>query len=54
MSGAGLDVFYKNISLSTSFQYPIYEETIPGNLSSAGKLMIGIIYNFNQAKYLLK
>lgn len=54
MAGIGLDVFYKNVSLNASFQLPVYEETMAANLSSAGKFMIGIAYNFNQKSYLLK
>lgn len=54
MAGPGLDLFYKNISLNASLQLPVYEETMPINLSSAGRFMIGISYNFNQVNYLLK
>jgi hypothetical protein len=53
MAGIGLDIFYKNLSLNGSFQLPFYEETMPSNLSSAGKFMIGITYSFNQKSYLL-
>jgi len=54
MAGPGLDLFYRNISLNASFQLPVYEETMPFNLSNAGRFMIGISYNFNQVNYLLK
>lgn len=52
--GIGFDVFYKNISLNTSFQLPVYEKKTGNYLSTAGKFMIGITYSFNQKKYLLK
>ncbi len=51
--GVGVDFFYKNFSLNTSYQLPIYENKIGNNLATAGKLMAGVTYNFNQKKYLI-
>jgi hypothetical protein len=51
--GIGIDVFYKNISLNTSFHLPIYENISSYNLGTAGKFMIGLTYNFNQKNYLI-
>lgn len=53
-AGVGLDIFYKNVALNTSFQLPVYEQKAANNLSTAGKFMIGLTYNFNQKKYLIK
>lgn len=54
MLGGGLDAFYKSISVSTAFQFPVYERVSDGNLGSAGKMILGLHYNFNQTKYLFK
>ncbi|MBL0328545.1 MAG: hypothetical protein IPP64_03785 [Bacteroidetes bacterium] len=53
-AGIGLDVFYKQISINTSFQLPISEKKFDGNLATAGKFLVGLTYSFNQKKYLLK
>lgn len=53
-AGAGLDVFYKQLMLSLSYQAPVYEKAFDHNLAMAGKLMIGLTFNFDQQKYLLK
>lgn len=53
-AGIGVDVFYKNISLNTSFQLPVYEKKLMNNLATAGKFMIGLTYSFDQKKYLIK
>jgi hypothetical protein len=50
--GLGLDLFYKQFALNTSFQLPIYEQKAYGNMANACKLMIGLTFNFNQKKYL--
>ncbi|HEY1039468.1 MAG TPA: hypothetical protein VGF30_08700 [Bacteroidia bacterium] len=52
LAGPGLDVFYKNVSLSASVQFRAYEETATNNLSSSGRIVVGLTYNFNQKKYL--
>ena len=51
--GIGLDIFYKNISINTSFHLPIYEKKSNYNLELSGKFMVGLTYNFNQKKYLI-
>jgi hypothetical protein len=53
-AGIGLDLFYKNISLNTSFQLPVYEKKFAGNMATAGKLMVGLTYSFKQKKYLIQ
>ncbi|MEP7170104.1 MAG: hypothetical protein ABI855_12095 [Bacteroidota bacterium] len=52
MCGPGLDVYYKNLSLNFSIQYPVRDKTDSENLSAAGKMVAGLKYNFNQKKYL--
>jgi len=54
MAGAGLDVYYKNISLNTALQYKVFEQTGQGNLGSAGRIVVGLGYNFRQLNYLIK
>lgn len=53
-AGIGIDVFFKNISVNTLFSIPVYEKKIANNMALAGKFLLGITYNFNQKKYLLK
>lgn len=53
MLGIGTDCFYKNIGLNLAFQRTIYQQVQQGNLKSAGRLVIGLTYNFNQRKYLI-
>ena len=50
--GPGLDVYYKNVSLNTSFQLPIYTAETD-HPASAGRLVVSVGYSFNQTKYLL-
>jgi len=45
--GPGLDVYYKNFSLNTAWQFTIYEDVDTGQLKSAGRLSFGISYSFN-------
>lgn len=52
--GPGIDLYYKNIGLNFAVQFRGYEKAIEGNLKSAGRLVVGLSYNFNQSKYLLK
>jgi hypothetical protein len=52
-AGIGVDLFYKQFALNTSFQVPVYEQKINGNMANACKLMVGLTFNFNQKKYLL-
>ena len=53
LGGPGFDLFYKNISLTSAVQFRLFEETEKNNLASAGRVVIGLTYNFNQKKYLL-
>lgn len=52
MLGPGLDFFHKNIGINLGFHYTINEDVSSNNLSSAGRMVIGLSYNFNQKKYL--
>lgn len=52
-AGVGVDVYYKQFGLNTSFQLPIYEEKFESNMVNAGRIMVGINFNFNQKNYLL-
>ncbi len=50
--GPGLEVFYRNLSLNTSLQLPVY--TAPtDHPASAGRLVLGLGYSFKQTRYLL-
>ena len=50
--GPGLDIYYKNFSLNTGFQLPIYTAETD-HPASAGRLVLSVGYSFNQTKYLL-
>ncbi|MBD2769961.1 hypothetical protein IC235_18900 [Hymenobacter sp. BT664] len=50
--GPGLDIYYKNVALNTSFQLPIYTAETD-HPASAGRFVVSIGYSFNQTKYLL-
>lgn len=50
--GPGLDLYYKNVSLNTSFQLPVYTAETD-HPASAGRLVVSVGYSFNQTKYLL-
>lgn len=54
MAGPGCDVFYKNFGFNLSVQLRVYEKTHSENLKTAGRIVAGVNYNFNQKKYLLK
>lgn len=46
MTGPGLDLYYKSFSLNAAWQFTIYEKVLPGDLQSAGRLSLGLNYNF--------
>lgn len=50
--GPGLDVYYKNVSLNTSFQLPVYTAATD-HPASAGRFVVSVDYSFNQTKYWL-
>ncbi|AHJ96779.1 hypothetical protein [Hymenobacter swuensis] len=50
--GPGLDVYYKNFSLNTSVQLPVYTARTD-HPASAGRLVMAVGYSFKQSKYLL-
>ncbi|QNH61195.1 hypothetical protein [Hymenobacter sediminicola] len=51
--GPGLDVYYKNLSLNTSVQLPVYTAATD-HPASAGRIVVAVGYSFNQTKYLFK
>ena len=50
--GPGVDIYYKNVSLNTSMQLPVYTAATD-HPASAGRLVVALGYSFNQTKYLL-
>ncbi len=46
MLGPGLDVYYKSFSLNAAWQFTAWEQVLPGDLQSAGRLSLGVNYNF--------
>lgn len=46
MLGPGLDVYYKFFSLNAAWQFTTYEQVESGDLKSAGRLSLGLNYNF--------
>ncbi|SHJ03068.1 hypothetical protein SAMN02745146_2053 [Hymenobacter daecheongensis DSM 21074] len=51
--GPGLDIYYKNLSLNTSFQLPVYTAAT-NHPAGAGRMVVALGYSFKQSKYLLK
>ncbi|KUG09780.1 hypothetical protein [Solirubrum puertoriconensis] len=51
--GPGLDVYYKNVSLNASAQFPVYTATTD-HPASAGRLVVAVGYSFRQQRYLIK
>ncbi|WP_022823789.1 hypothetical protein [Hymenobacter norwichensis] len=51
--GPGLDIYYKNLSLNTRVQFPVYTADTD-HPASAGRLVLAVGYNFKQSRYLLK
>ena len=54
LAGPGIEIFNKNFSFSSTVQFNAYENKTPENLSSKGRIIVGLTYNFNQQKYLLQ
>jgi len=50
--GPGLDIYYKNLGLNMSAQFPVYEAATDHPVS-AGRLVLGLSYSFNQTKYVI-
>lgn len=48
--GPGFDVYYKSFSLNTSWQFTVCEQIADGELKSAGRINVGINYNFSNKK----
>ncbi|MET4107095.1 hypothetical protein [Hymenobacter sp. UYP22] len=53
MLGPGLDIYYRNFSLNTSFQLPVYTATTD-HPASAGRMVVSVGYSFKQSKYLIR
>jgi hypothetical protein len=53
MGGGGLDIYYRQFSLSYSLQVPIHEVVAAGAPASTVKTMAGIAWHFSQSKFLL-
>ncbi|TYZ07645.1 hypothetical protein FY528_14905 [Hymenobacter lutimineralis] len=49
--GPGIDVYYQNVSLNASAQFPVYTATTD-HPASAGRLVLALGYSFKQTKYL--
>lgn len=54
MLGTGIDIFIKNFSVNFTIDLPVYENQEPEALVNSGRYSIGLTYNLNQKKYLLK
>ena len=52
--GPSLDLSYKSCVLNTSYQFNVHERVSSQQLSNAGRFVIGLTYNFDQNKYLIK
>jgi len=50
--GPGLDIYYKNFSLNTSVQLPLFTATTD-HPASGGRVVVAVGYSFKQTKYLL-
>jgi len=46
--GPSMDVSYKNFVFNTSFQFNVYERVSSRNLSTAGRLVAALTYNFKK------
>lgn len=52
--GPSLDVLYKKMVLNCTYQFNTFERVSSQSLSSAGRFVIGLTFNFSQTKYLFK
>lgn len=53
MAGAGAELAWKNMSFQLAAHIPVYEHAPAENLSSAGRIVAGVTFNFNQQNYLI-
>jgi hypothetical protein len=53
MAGAGAELVWKNMSFQLAAHLPVYEHAASSNLSSAGRIVAGVTFNFNQQNYWL-
>jgi hypothetical protein len=52
MAGAGAELVWKNVSFQLAAHLPVHEHAPAENMSSAGRLVAGVTFNFNQQNYL--
>lgn len=46
--GPGFDIYYKSLSINTSYQFTAYEQIQTGYLKSAGRLVLGLNFSFSK------
>jgi hypothetical protein len=46
--GPSVDLNYKNFVFNTSFQFNVYERVSSQSLSTAGRLVAAVTYNFKK------
>ena len=54
MAGVGADVYINRLAVNVGWHRAIFEETASGNPEAKFRATIGVTWNFNQTKYLLK
>jgi hypothetical protein len=53
MLGPGLDIMYKGFLINTGVQFTVYSGSEATNPGSAGRMILGLSYNFLQKKHLI-
>lgn len=53
MAGPALTVYYGNFSLQSSIEFPCWQKVPETELSSAGRIILGLTYSISQSKFLL-
>lgn len=53
LAGPGVEIYRNRLGCSLGAQFPVWQKTDEMNMKSAGRLIIGVSYSFNQQKYLL-
>jgi hypothetical protein len=54
MAGVGADVYINRLAINLGYHRAIFEETSEGNPEAKFRATVGVTWNFNQTKYLLK
>ena len=52
MAGPCLELYYRNVSFRSSFEWPVFEHQETNRPGSAGRLVIGLQYHFNQRQFI--